>query len=139
MSSSEMRTRRPNRCAGSAPESIRRRTVRSDVFKSSAVSPIVRSWLIGRRSARELRLPPPATADLRSPSFGPLGAAAGFVLTSAVCDGLLGSRRVFPLLPLSVGEIRPLRPPLRPAQDVLCRPHPALMKWTPLPCTQTNG
>jgi hypothetical protein len=50
MSASEMRTRRPgSRCTGSAPDSMRRRTVRGDTLKTSAASSIVRSLVIGRR------------------------------------------------------------------------------------------
>jgi hypothetical protein len=49
-----MRTHRPRRCAGNAPESMSRRTVRVDVLKSSAVSSIVRSFVRDR-----LRVPVP--------------------------------------------------------------------------------
>ena len=48
ISPSEMRTERPRRCTGRAPESMSRRTVRSDTFKSSAVSLMVRSLVTGR-------------------------------------------------------------------------------------------
>ena len=48
ISASEMRTERPRRCTGRAPESMSRRTVRSDTFKSSAVSLMVRSLVTGR-------------------------------------------------------------------------------------------
>src|ERR1700730_10468321 len=51
ISRSEMRTQRPRRCAGSAPESMSRRTVRVDVLKSSAVSSIVLSVVRGRLCA----------------------------------------------------------------------------------------
>ena len=43
-----MRTERPRRCTGRAPESMSRRTVRSDTFKSSVVSLMVRSLVTGR-------------------------------------------------------------------------------------------
>lgn len=51
MSPSEIRTRRLNRCAGNSPASIKRRTVRDDVFRISAVSSIVRSRVRGRLGA----------------------------------------------------------------------------------------
>src|SRR5262245_23657961 len=47
ISASEIRTDRPRRRTGSAPEAMSRRTVRVDVLKSSAVSSIVRSLLTG--------------------------------------------------------------------------------------------
>jgi hypothetical protein len=47
-SASAMRTRRPSRCTGRARDSMRRRTVRGDTFKSSAASSMVRSLLTGR-------------------------------------------------------------------------------------------
>jgi hypothetical protein len=48
ISASEIRTERPRRCRASAPESMSRRTVRGDTFKSSAVSSMVRSLVTGR-------------------------------------------------------------------------------------------
>jgi hypothetical protein len=51
MSPSAMRTSRPNLCAGRAPESIRRLTVRGETFSSSAVCAIVRSLGRGRPRA----------------------------------------------------------------------------------------
>jgi hypothetical protein len=48
MSGSAIRTSRPTLCTCKAPESMRRRTVRDDTFKSSAVSSIVRSLVRGR-------------------------------------------------------------------------------------------
>ncbi len=43
ISASEIRTERPRRCTGNAPESMSLRTVRVDVLKSSATSLMVRS------------------------------------------------------------------------------------------------
>ncbi len=44
ISASEIRTERPRRCTGKAPESMSLRTLRVDVLKRSATSLIVRSF-----------------------------------------------------------------------------------------------
>jgi hypothetical protein len=67
MSPSAMRTSRPNLCTGRAPDSIKRRTVRGDTFKRSAVSSMVRNLVRGR--ARVLRQLVPG-ADLEADRFG---------------------------------------------------------------------
>jgi hypothetical protein len=69
MSRSETRTDRPNRCTGSAPESMSRLTVRDETLRISAVSSMVRSltgcrslcalptriWTIARRGGSDAR------------------------------------------------------------------------------------
>jgi hypothetical protein len=46
-SAPEIRTRRPSRCTGGAPESMRRRTVRDETLNVSATSSIVKNLVAG--------------------------------------------------------------------------------------------
>jgi hypothetical protein len=91
-SGSAIRTRRPSRCTGRAPDSIRRRTVRGDTFKSSAASSMVRSLVRGRprASVPVVRHGLRAGLEVRGvmvpthPRYGELGAPALRSLEGAI-------------------------------------------------------